>query len=169
MNAMSKKGWTRRRLSPVWLVLVWGIGLTACSGDSGGQPAGAAEEIVEKVSSLSYDQTVSRIEAAVKGANLMIIGEPNYQAMQRMVGKQIRPAKAYFVFRPDLGIPVFETDYRAALEIPLKILVFEREDGKAVIRYYQPSSLLKKYGSGLDDMGRNLDRIIDQIATAATQ
>ncbi len=121
--------------------------------------------IVEKVSDNSYTATVSKIEVAVKGANLVIIGEPNYQMMQRMVGKQRRGSKAYFIFRPDLGIPIFDNDYNAALEVPLKVLIWEREDGKTVIRYFKPSSAFAHY-KGLDSLGKNLDDLIGKITDA---
>lgn len=123
--------------------------------------------IVEKVINKPYPATVARVEAAVKGANLIIVGEPNYQLMQRMVGREIRGAKAYFIFRPNLGIPIFEKDVNAALEIPLKVLIYDK-GGQTVIRYRKPSNALADY-SGLDSLGKQLDDIMNQITDAAVK
>lgn len=123
--------------------------------------------IVEKVINKPYPATVARVEAAVKGANLIIVGEPNYQLMQRMVGREIRGAKAYFIFRPNLGIPIFEKDFNAALEIPLKVLIYDK-GGQTVIRYRKPSNALADY-SGLDSLGKQLDDIMNQITDAAVK
>lgn len=121
--------------------------------------------IVEEVSSLPYAQTVAKIEAAIKGARLVVVGEPNYQMMQRMVGRERKGAKAYFIFRPDLGTPIFENDPNAAMEIPLKILIMEQPDGKTLIRYKKPSSIMVDY-KGLSDLAKQLDDIMTKIAEA---
>lgn len=82
-----------------------------------------------------------------------------------MVGREIRGAKAYFIFRPNLGIPIFEKDFNAALEIPLKVLIYDK-GGQTVIRYRKPSNALADY-SGLDSLGKQLDDIMNQITDAA--
>lgn len=124
--------------------------------------------IVEKVVSKPYAATVARVEAAVKGANLIIVGEPNYQAMQRMVGREIKGAKSYFIFRPNLGIPIFEKDWNAALEIPIKLLIYDKGGNQTVIRYRKPSNALADY-NGLDSLGKELDDILDKITDAAVK
>jgi uncharacterized protein (DUF302 family) len=124
--------------------------------------------IVEKVVSKPYAATVAKVEAAVKGANLIIVGEPNYQMMQRMVGREIKGAKAYFVFRPNLGIPIFEHDANAALEIPLKVLIYDKGGNQTVIRYRKPSNALADY-NGLAGLGKELDDILEKITDAAVK
>jgi len=122
--------------------------------------------IVEKVANHPFAAVDAKLQAAIKGARLIIVGEPNYQMMQRMVGRERKPAKAYFVFRPDLGIPIFDNDPTAAMEIPLKILLMERPDGKTLIRYKKPSSVLADY-RGLEALGRQLDDLLGSLTDAA--
>lgn len=124
--------------------------------------------IIEQISSLPYTQAVGKIEAAIKGARLVVVGEPNYQMMQRMVGRERKGAKAFFIFRPDLGTPIFDNDPNAAMEVPLKILLMERPDGKTAIRYKKPSSILADY-KGLSDLAKQLDDIMAKIAEAGTK
>lgn len=124
--------------------------------------------IIEKASSHPFAATDAKLQAAIKGGRMVVIGEPNFQMMQRMVGRERRPSKAYFIFRPDLGIPIFDNDYAAAMEIPLKLLIFEREDKKTVIRYKQPSSVLADY-KGLGGLGKELDELLTKLTDAATK
>lgn len=138
-------------------------------------PLGRAEEvklsgpvIIEKVSSHPFPATDAKLQAAIKGGRMIVVGEPNYQMMQRMVGRERRPSKAYFIFRPDLGIPIFDNDYAAAMEIPLKLLIYEREDKKTAIRYKQPSSVLTDY-KGLSSLGKELDELLTKLTDAATK
>ena len=88
--------------------------------------------------------------------------------MQKMVGRNIRPAKGFAYFRPDLGTPIFQNDPRAALEIPFKLLVLERSDGKVVISYKKPSSTFEPY-KGLSKLGKRLDDLVDKLTDAAIQ
>jgi len=124
-----------------------------------------ASIIVEKQSSLPYRRALAKIERAIKGARFIIVGEPNYQLMQRMVGRERKGAKAYFLYRPDLGIPIFDNDPRAAMEIPLKIVIWEGPDGKAIIRYKKPSSLFGNFEK-LQDLGNELDKLMVKISDA---
>jgi len=133
-----------------------------------GQEIEVSQVIVEKVINQPYARAVARIEAAIKAARFMVIGEPNYQQMQRMVGRERRGAKAYFIFRPDLGTPVFDNDYNAAMEIPLKILIYEADANKTIVRYKVPSSALADY-RGLDSLGKDLDTMLDNIVAAASK
>lgn len=136
----------------------------------------AAEEItlpsgivlIERVVNKPYAATVARVEAAVKGANMVIVGEPNYQMMQRMVGREIRGAKSYFIFRPNLGIPIFENDYNAALEVPMKVLIYDKGGNQTVIRYRKPSNALADY-KGLDSFAKQLDELMEKITDAAVK
>lgn len=154
------------RYVSVVLLLFVGIG--------GVGPAWAGEKkqsyiVVERVIDHPFAHVVSRIEAGVKKNNLMIIGEPNYKQMQRMVGRNIRDAKAYFIFRPDLGTPIFEADYAAALEVPLKVLIFDQGGGKTAVRYAKPSSAFANYGDDLDSVGEKLDGILEEIVEGAAK
>lgn len=54
------------------------IGLWATSVMAGEVKLPSGIVIVEKVINKPYPATVARVEAAVKGANLIIVGEPNY-------------------------------------------------------------------------------------------
>lgn len=170
MNNRSKLGYRFLRageagMKRVFGLLIAGLALWAGQGFAGEIQAKPAT-VVEKVSSLPYSQAIAKFEAAVKGARMIIVGEPNYQLMQRMVGRERKGAKGYFIFRPDLGTPIFDNDPKAALEIPLKVVFLEQPDGKVLIRYYKPSSLLANY-NGLGSLGTDLDKLLDQITEAA--
>lgn len=121
--------------------------------------------IIEKTSALPFRRAIVKVEAAIKNARFIIVGEPNYQLMQRMVGRERAGAKGFFLFKPDLGIPVFDNDPRAAMEIPLKLVIWEGADGKAIIRYKKPSSVFADY-KGLGDLGSQLDQLMVKIVDA---
>ena len=124
--------------------------------------------IIEKQSTLPFRAAIAKVQHAIKAARFIIVGEPNYQLMQRMVGRERAGAKGFFLYRPDLGIPVFDNDPKAAMEIPLKIVIWEGADGKGVIRYKQPSSVLADYKS-LAGLGSELDQLMVKISDAGVK
>ncbi len=127
-----------------------------------------AQERVEKVSKFSFNRTLRKLDRAFKASSLLILGEFDYKKMQKMVGRNVRPAKGFAYFRPDLGTPIFQKDPRAALEIPFKLLVLERSDGKVVISYKKPSLLLASY-KGLSSLGKRLDDLVGKLTDAAVK
>ncbi len=124
--------------------------------------------IIEKQSTLPFRRAIANVQRAIKSARFIIVGEPNYQLMQRMVGRERAGAKGFFLYRPDLGIPVFDNDPKAAMEIPLKIVIWEGSDGKGIIRYKQPSSVLSDY-KALSDLGGELDQLMVKISDAGVK
>lgn len=144
-------------------VLLGLLSVGAVSAEEIKLPSGAV--VVEKVANHPFAAVDAKLQAAIKSAKLIIVGEPNYQMMQRMVGRERKPAKAYFTFRPDLGTPIFDNDPSAAMEVPVKILFYER-DGKTVIRYKKPSSVLADY-KGLESLGKELDELFGKLTDFA--
>lgn len=145
----------------LWLLAIPWIGIAAAT-----EIKTPEAVIIEQVVAKPFNAVTRRVEAAIKGARMIIIGEPNYQLMQRMVGRERRAAKAYFIFRQDFGTPIFENDYNAALEVPLKLLMYERDDKKTVLRYYKPSSVLGQY-NGLSALAGQLDELMEKIVAMA--
>jgi uncharacterized protein (DUF302 family) len=131
-------------------------------------PTRAGEEsVVEVVSKKSFQETKAGLESGIKGAGFVVLGDFNYQMMQKMVNRDIAPAEGFNYFRPDLGTPIFANDPRAALEIPLKIVVVT-VGGKAVVRYRKAATVFASY-RGLGDLAKKLDGLTEQIVKQATQ
>lgn len=127
-----------------------------------------AQERVEKISKNSFNRTLRKLDRGFKASSLLILGEYDYKKMQKMAGRNIPPAKGFAYFRPDLGTPIFQNDPRAAIEIPMRLLVRERSDGKVVVSYVKPSVVFKKY-KGLSGLAKKLDDLVDKLTDIAVK
>ncbi len=125
------------------------------------------EDVVEVVSHKDFAATKTALESGIKAAGFVVLGDFNYQMMQKMVNRDIAPAEGFNYFRPDLGTPIFANDPRAALEIPLKIVVVTT-GGKVVVRYRKAEALFASY-RGLEDLAKKLDGLTGEIVKKATQ
>jgi len=65
---------------------------------------------------------------------------------------------------------IVEHDPTAALDLPIRINVYERDDGTTVVSYYRPSAMFAAYSKpGLQELGHELDDVIGQIVHLATK
>ena len=63
-----------------------------------------------------------------------------------------------------------EPDIRTALYAPLRVLLYENQNGKACIEYDRPSSLLGQFGNmAVTEVADMLDRKLEQLAAEAIQ
>lgn len=118
------------------------------------------------ISTKPFDEVVSALTQAIEEQNLMVIHIIDGQKMMRMAGKKIGGMKQIFFFHPRYMRKVWETNPLAGIRIPLKFIVMEKSNGKVVIRYLKPSTLLGSYEK-MASIASELDAIVDKIAHAA--
>tara|TARA_R110002049_G_scaffold188846_5_gene357295 strand:- start:544 stop:972 length:429 start_codon:yes stop_codon:yes gene_type:complete len=114
------------------------------------------------MSKLPFANTVSALTGAIEDSNLMVIKVVDAQKMLRMAGKKTKGMKQIFFFHPKFMKRVMEANKMATIQIPLKLIVMEKPDGKTVIRYFMPSTLLNKY-KGEEKISAELDKILQGI------
>lgn len=122
-------------------------------------------DLVTKLSPLSVDDTVTRITetASAKGAKVFAVIDHSGEA--RAVGLELRETKVVIFGSPQAGTPVMQAAPLAALDLPLKILVWA--DGEQTkLTYAPPAELAARYGL-TDDLAARL-AAVDAITDAVT-
>jgi len=95
----------------------------------------AAEGLVTSPSAHSVDATMDRFEAAVKKRGFMVFARLDHAAGAESVGLKM-PRSTVIVFgNPRAGTPVFLKAPTAAIDLPLKALVWEDANGKVFLSY----------------------------------
>jgi uncharacterized protein (DUF302 family) len=96
------------------------------------------------------DETVSRLLdlLAAKGQKVFVVIDQRAEA--RAVGLDL-PETTLVVFgNPAVGTGVMEAAPLAALDLPLKVLVWSDGDGATKVSYTDPAVLAARYGLGRD-------------------
>lgn len=112
------------------------------------------ERIVTKLSPLSVDETVDRLTAAIaaKGMKLFVLIDHSGEAAAN--GLELRDTKVVVFGSPQAGTPVMEAAPLAALDLPLRVLVWA--DGtQTKLSYTSPAELAARYGLG-DELAARL-------------
>ncbi|MBI3637822.1 MAG: DUF302 domain-containing protein [Candidatus Rokubacteria bacterium] len=125
---------------------------------------------VDKVSSSDFARTVQQVETALKGKGMMIVATIDHQNMMRMVGASLKGAKTVEFGKPDMGKMTIVPNPESGLEMPGRIYVWERGDGKTVVSYYRTAPAFAAYGKdNLKMAGDMMDKMLDEIVAEATK
>jgi uncharacterized protein (DUF302 family) len=101
--------------------------------------------IVTKLSPLSVPQTVDRLVATVAAKGMKLFAVIDHSGEAEANGLELRDTKVVIFGAPQAGTPVMAAHPLAALDLPLKMLVWD-DGGETKISYTAPSELASRYG-----------------------
>jgi uncharacterized protein (DUF302 family) len=116
----------------------------------------------------SFSETTSKLKGAIKARNLVVIFDVNHRDITARVGIAGRNSATIGFTGPMMEHKILMAEPRAALEMPLKIVVRELDHGEVEFIYYQPSYLFKHYeNKNLDTLSREMDILVGSIIKEA--
>jgi uncharacterized protein (DUF302 family) len=108
--------------------------------------AGTIEtEITTKVSPRSVTETVSRFTDILTSKGLKVFAVIDQAAAASAVGMQLRATTLVLFGNPAAGTPVMVDAPLSALDLPLKVLIWD-DEGQTKVTYYGPAALAARYG-----------------------
>lgn len=107
--------------------------------------AQAENGIVSKPSPRSVAETVERLTGLItaKGMKLFAVIDQRAEAVQ--AGLELRETMLVIFGSPAAGTPVMDAVPLAALDLPLKVLVWD-DGGQATVTYTAPETVAARYG-----------------------
>lgn len=106
----------------------------------------ATAELMTVTSSKSVDATADALAAAIEGAGAKVVARVNHQAAAQGAGLEMGEATVLIFGNPKIGTPAMQADLRAALYLPLKVVIYADESGATQMAYDDPTSMF----AGLD-------------------
>lgn len=114
----------------------------------------ATPGVVEHASAFSFGETIERLVQAITRAGMTIFARIDHAANARDVGMTMPPATVLIYGRAEGGTPVMLAAPLSALDLPLRVLVREREDGTAAIAFHPVAAMLRQAGAPEDAASR---------------
>jgi uncharacterized protein (DUF302 family) len=114
-----------------------------------------APDVVTKVSPRSVADTVARLEALVAARGMKLFAVIDHSGEAETAGLELRDTKLVIFGSPKAGTPVMVAAPLAALDLPLKVLVWADGD-RTRVSYTAPSTLKARYALG--------DELADKLA-----
>jgi uncharacterized protein (DUF302 family) len=120
--------------------------LVAVASAAAALPLAQSSDRVDRVSTQNFAATAKQVETALQSRGFMIVARADHQNMLRMVGATTKGALTIEFGKPDMMKMHLPAHPEIGLEMPMRLYVWERGDGKTVVSFRRPSSAFATYG-----------------------
>jgi uncharacterized protein (DUF302 family) len=103
------------------------------------------DDLVTKDCPLSVADTVARLSALISEKGINLFGVIDHSGEAHAHGLELRDTKVVIFGNPVGGTPVMQARPLAALDLPLKVLVWD-DNGQTKLTYTAPATLVARYG-----------------------
>ena len=116
-------------------------------------PSGSSKEafaggkgIIDKLSNHSVDQTVEKLKNILQSKGITLFALVDHSGEAEKAGMKMPPTKLLIFGSPKAGTPLMLAAPSIAIDLPLKILVWQDRQGKVWVSYNSPEYLLERHG-----------------------
>jgi uncharacterized protein (DUF302 family) len=126
--------------------------------------SGRDNGIIDILSNYSVDETVEKLKGILQAKGVTLFALIDHSGEAQKVGMKMRPTKLLIFGNPKGGTPVMLAAPRSAIDLPLKILIWEDAQGKVWLTYNSPVYLQERH-----NLSPELLHNIAVVETFATQ
>jgi uncharacterized protein (DUF302 family) len=122
------------------------------------------DQLVTKLSPLSVEDSVARLSDVLSAKGVRLFAVIDHSGEAEKAGLELRDTKVVIFGAPQAGTPVMQAVPFAALDLPLKVLVWD-DEGQTKLTYTAPAALAARYGLS-DELAARLaaiDRLTDAV------
>jgi uncharacterized protein (DUF302 family) len=101
--------------------------------------------IVNRPSNHSVDETVARLQTILREKGVTLFALIDHSGEAEKVGMKMRPTKLLIFGNPKAGTPLMLASPSIAIDLPLKLLVWEDASGKAWVSYNSAEYLRQRH------------------------
>jgi uncharacterized protein (DUF302 family) len=123
--------------------------------------------IIDKPSNHSVEQTVERLKGILQAKGVTLFALVDHSGEAEKVGMKMRPTKLLIFGSPKAGTPLMQAAPSIAIDLPLKILVWEDESEKVWVSYNSPEYLRTRHDLP-SDLLQNV-AVVETLAAKAAE
>jgi len=101
-------------------------------------------EIITKISSLTVADTVTRLTGIISAKGLRLFDVIDQRAEAQKAGLDMRDTVLVIFGSPAAGTPVMVASPLSAIDLPLKVLIWD-DEGETKVCYYDPAGTVARY------------------------
>ena len=123
------------------------------------------EGITTRPSPFSVQETLERLQEAMRSHNLSIFAHINHSGEAERVGLKMQDAHVLIFGNPKAGTPLMIASPLLALDLPLKTLVWQSSDGRVWVSYTSVAYLTTRYSIPQELTGNiaGIDGLIENV------
>lgn len=131
-----------------------------------GAATGTNRGIIDKPSHHSVDETVETLKSILRAKGVTLFALVDHGGEAEKAGLTMRPTKLLIFGSPKAGTPLMVAAPSVAIDLPLKVLVWEDALGKVWISYNSPEYLKERHNLPQELLG-NISVVETLVAKAA--
>ena len=102
------------------------------------------------VSRRSVGDTIDALVAIVEAAGLTVFARIDHAAGAAEAGLELRPTQLVVFGNPKVGTPLMQANQVVGIDLPMKALAWEDEDGEVWLTYPDAAWIAARHGLGSD-------------------
>jgi uncharacterized protein (DUF302 family) len=114
----------------------------------------------------SVPETLARLESAVKELGLTVFARIDFSGDAGKAGLEMRPSQLLIFGNPKAGTPLMIAAPSLAIDLPLKALAWEDQNGKVWLSYNKPEYLKERHGLP-EELVKNISGVKALVKKAA--
>src|SRR5262249_37954773 len=116
-----------------------------------------------------YGEIRSKIEAMAGAGGFMLFQTRDHGALLPLI-EQKGGALQYPIGKPLFAVQMTQHDIRAGLYAPLRVLIYENDEGQTCVEYDRPSLLFGQFGNNcVSSTAAMLDKKLEALVTSAME
>ena len=123
--------------------------------------------LVDIPSNHPVDETVEKLKGILQAKGVTLFALVDHSGEAAKAGLKMRPTKLLIFGNPKAGTPLMVAAPRIAIDLPLKILIWEDAQGKVWVTYNSPVYLQERHGLPVELLP-NIS-VIEALAKAAAE
>ncbi len=129
----------------------------------------AVPGLIVKPSQYSVKETIDRLAGALKKKGITIVTRWSHDAKAKSVGIPLRPTELLLFGNPKLGSHFFTSKQTAGIDLPMKALAWEDENGKVWLGYNDPQYIADRHGiKNRADIVRKMSNALNKMTNLAS-
>ena len=105
-----------------------------------------------------------QLTAAIKKNNMGLVSKASATDGAASIGITIKGNRVFGIFLPKFGVRMLAASVEAGIEAPIRIYLYENDDGTATITYKKPTDVFRPYrNEELNQIASELDLIFSKI------
>lgn len=101
--------------------------------------------LITTSSAHSVDETVGLLKTTIGEMGLKVIAEVDHAKAASRNDLELRPTYVLLFGNPQVGTKLMQADQRVGLDLPLRILIWQNEQGEVFVSYHDPVYLSKAF------------------------
>ena len=123
----------------------------------------ADDGLVTTESNHTVKDTIDRVAASLAAKGVAVFARIDHAAGAASVGMPLRPTELLIFGNPRAGTPLMQSRQSIGIDLPLKLLGWQDESGKAWLSYNDVTWLTRRHGLG-PDAARAIDALARFLA-----